>query len=93
MHRYRVMYHPKSKSGMPVSNSGGREWSVEVDAASRDAAEKAAAALIGHPHIVIETQRLDDVAVAKPKRLPRARPKLESLGLITAAELLKRSSK
>jgi len=92
MNRFRVLYHPTSASGAPVPNPGGREWSVELDAKSRGAAETEARKLISHPCVIVETQRLDDVTVIPPKRKRARRPKLEALGLMTGAAMLARAS-
>lgn len=93
MFRFRVLYHPTSAAGVPVSNPSGQTWAKEVDAPSRGEAERAAAKLIGHPHVIVETERMDDVEVVPLKRKRAARrPKLEALGLVTAAALLARSN-
>ena len=92
MNRFRVLYHPTSAAGVAVPNPDGREWSVDVDAKSRQAAEVAAKKQIGHPCVIVETQRLDDITVKAPARVRAKRPKLEALGLITGADLLARGA-
>lgn len=92
MKLYRCYYHPVDRYGAPVPNPSGSLPSVDIEARSQAEAERLAFAKVKAP--IAETERLqDEIVVAKPKRKRAAsRPKLESLGLTTAAALLERST-
>ncbi len=84
---FRCFYHPADKFGNPVPMASGVLPSVDVPAVSRDEAASKAFAQVRAP--ITETQRLDDVPLPRATRAKRqAKPRLASLGLVTAASLL-----
>ena len=89
---FRCFYHPADRYGNPVPMPSGNLPSVDVAAMSRDEAASMAHRAVKAP--ITETQRLDDVPVPQTPRARRApKPKLEGLGLVTAASLLTKDPK
>ncbi len=88
---FRCFYHPVDRFGSPVPMPSGDLPSIDVAACDREEAISKAHRAVKHP--ITETQRLDGV---KPPVTPRARrkpkPRLEALGLVTAASLLPKSN-
>ena len=89
MRMYEVRCHPCSKAGVPVPNETGNSIRTEIIAAPTQAEAEKRAAARNRGWIVVETLRLDDVKPPAPPRKKRQpKPRLESLGLVTAASLL-----
>lgn len=89
---FRCFYHPTDKYGSPVPMPSGNLPSVDIAAADRDEAASVAFARVRAP--ITETERLDGVPVPRVPRKRRApKPKLASLGLVTAASLLTKDPK
>lgn len=88
---FECFYHPADKFGNPVPMPSGQLPSVFVAAVDRDEAASKAFRMVHAP--ITETHRLLDVPVPKPPRKKRQpKPKLEALGLVTAASLLAKSN-
>lgn len=86
---FECRYHPASRAGVPIPNETGNLPSVQIAARTQAEAEKRAQAQVGHT--IVETLRLDGIPPPKPSRKPRQRkPQLASLGLVSAASLLKK---
>lgn len=86
---FECRYHPASRAGVPIPNETGNLPSIQIAARTQAEAEKRAYLRVGHA--IVETLRLDSLSPPKPPRKPRQRkPVLASLGLVTAASLLKK---
>lgn len=84
---FRCFYHPADRYGNPVPMPSGDLPSIDVAAENREVAASNAFRAIKAP--IVETQRLDGVPVPKaPRKTRQRRPKLEALGLVSAASLL-----